>query len=1005
MARRFFLLALMLFGLITFAPSVASAQSGFGPGGSGVGGDNFGPWYPKPGASGSSKFYRSHLQPFSSVNVAEIVDFGCFGPNGRPFTSKEKEVLGMLFQDASAAYYGTLVKDSDGSNDRENDNNWAKKHGTGERAMRAFLNDQYDKIYRKDWDHYSDPDDNDNNGDIRRASWRQLLPFIPAPDNRSPANGNTNRSRFDGRAGAAGPTELTMLVDEGCQISPILVQTPGGLGAFLKDPGEWVTDLMLYIPTRVTSGGYNFLEPYAFKFSFFTPHTERGDTFFNIASTCNPKDYGTYDSDGKQISGISRGDQQMIQDTCASGTPLGFSKSHLDVRKQNSWFIVVSQFLQWLISGLYFLILFTSAVVYMMRGSRAANFNVVQLIPRLFLSALLTILAPWLIGLAITVSNTFVQAMFDTSDGRSIGAISDLVRQAGVISGAPDDLISRVVQLIVGAITTFYFGFFAIVSLLRQVLLIGLVTLAPLAMFCLLVPAWHKRFYQWIKGTLLVVFAPAMMAFILKLGMAINPVLQSAGGATGLLGFLGVFALLITLWLMAKALKLSISATLGTQMPSLTGQALLGAGGILGIVGQTSGGKMGALARGGSAVANAAGSAATASNDVGGSLVPSNRQLGGFLSGGGAGGGTGGGVAGLLGGGGGRGGRGLHSALMGGAHGMGGAGWFQTKMMERQAEHGEIQVTGATAMRHKAARKRALEEQQARLAENGQRMDRRAKKAFLQQYDASRGEIVRRGRQWVRIMPQAGGRSPGILAQEHEAISRQLEQAMGRRLSRGERSKVRRDLEVMEFGEPRTGRRIERLEHRLRRQPFAPETISPAQRMDAETLFRRNREAGMEGRAAAAAAERQVLEASNAPRPGRLDSAEQRVRGAASRVGGVFGTGEPAASDSGSSMPPTPPIGNRVNVYDDESDVPDGTSADAYQAPVSVPAGPSGAQARDDIPGLRPNEPVIIPQGPSAAESREWLRDYAEAASDPEVPNLSAAADRAARERRRRRRN
>ena len=159
------------------------------------------------------------------------------------------------------------------------------------------------------------------------------------------------------------PVNLAQNVPQGCGLNPI--SSPGlHFIQIITDTGTFFTNLLLYFPSQVAQKGYNFLQPMAFLYTFWTPHTERGDTIFNVQTACATPN----------------------NDSCTNGVPLGFSKNNqsgANLATNMPWYISIAIFLQWLISGFYFVILFAAAVLHMIRGKKSTQLNVLTLVPRL----------------------------------------------------------------------------------------------------------------------------------------------------------------------------------------------------------------------------------------------------------------------------------------------------------------------------------------------------------------------------------------------------------------------------------------------------------------------------------------------------------------------------------------------------------------------------------------------------------------------------------------------
>ena len=193
----------------------------------------------------------------------------------------------------------------------------------------------------------------------------------------------------------------------------------------------------------------------------------------------------------------------------------------------------------------------------------------------------MTVLAPTIIGVPVDFSNTFVSAFFSLDNARSIGRISDILAQSSSYIGGAGSFLGQVIQVAVGLFTDFFFALFVLGSLIRQVVFMGLVVITPLACFCLIVPRWSQQFNRYVRCLLVVIFLPAVMAFVLKIGISLNPIVAAANGANpttvgGVMGLVGLLLIMITLWALSKVMRLSAGIATGSAQfqRSLTGRAM-----------------------------------------------------------------------------------------------------------------------------------------------------------------------------------------------------------------------------------------------------------------------------------------------------------------------------------------------------------------------------------------------------------------------------------------------
>lgn len=612
----------------TVAPTVAQAAP-FGDS-STLNSNDFGAWFPDPAGGANQDYYRADVQPFSTSGQAELQTYSCVypatagGAAGTPITTDEQDFL----KDVNATAAGIYSWNGKTGDDKNDGSNEYRGDSPGER-MKNFLADvqtmlrtgQQPELSDQDKDTFQDLNDNHN--------VQERLEKLP------------NRVAL---AGLINPTDqpisVTAKIPEGCALSP-LEEPDINFKDLWGNTDKFITDLIFFFPQKATNSLYEASAPYAFKFAFWTPHTERGDTMMNVATTCPPS-----------LRGLNA-EQKASCD--ASGKPLGFNNTRAgDNKQQSGWYISLAIFLQWLLSAAYFLILFAGALVYMFTTRAPMAFNVIQMMPRLFASAILTIFAPWAMGAIISFSNFFVQALFgsgiDGHDARSVGALHDVMAaitnyagQTSFGSGAAygvtpitqaatvGDMAMRLIALAAGIIAVYFFIAFFIFAIIRQLILIVLVITAPLASFCLIVPKWSPQAGRWLRFFLAVVAIPVVMALILRIGTTINPLLQPGATDPSFLTFLlGLVMMIAMLWAMGRSVKLAWAfARGGAPAASVTGRFLRNAGSMASMAGLAGvGGPLAALAlRGVGSGMQAGGLASGVGDGVGASLVPKGRGM------------------------------------------------------------------------------------------------------------------------------------------------------------------------------------------------------------------------------------------------------------------------------------------------------------------------------------------------------------------------------------------
>jgi hypothetical protein len=401
----------------------------------------------------------------------------------------------------------------------------------------------------------------------------------------------------------------------GCALMPfsVIQGDAPGLKDILGDMRGAILDTMLWIPGKIINDFYNFISPLAFKFAFWTPHTERGDLFWTVADSC--------DSGTKTGSAIA-----IAADTCRGSTALGYSEKNLDVKKQagegtaGAIILKTSNFVKWLLSGTYFLILFAAAAVFIVRGNASGNFHLLRMLPWLLASVLFALLLPYIMGAVITFSNLLVSAFFGRAEYGSVARMGLMFTQTGALFGG-DQFFQQVVNIIVGGFASYYLIILTVINLLRQIALIVAVIVAPVAAFSLIAPAWRSFFFRWVRAFLVIAFLPVVFTLILRIGMSLNPMVINPEAAYGTLGgILGILLMLLVLFILTKIARASKDFIVG-QSSMATG-ALSGAGaGLTKLAGDRDSAGAGALrAVGGSLQAQSS----NAQNQSG-SMIPKGR--------------------------------------------------------------------------------------------------------------------------------------------------------------------------------------------------------------------------------------------------------------------------------------------------------------------------------------------------------------------------------------------
>lgn len=531
-------------------------------------------------------FQTQVLTP-SADNIAEATSPACIAPAGSP-------VAGRLVPDTSLSRLRIVIREAELILVGEG---LAETYGEdGERAYADFINAVRQGKYR-DANRIRSGDQFNLNGDQDG----EPDPFVNALVNPTATATNQVRANI--------PANCNF--DAGQDVA----DPEFGFGSIFGDPGGFMLDLLLWVGAKPASVAYNWLAPMTFQYSFFTPHSERGETIFDIVGA----------------------DQQIVRQY---GFDPSLKTDAVAATGSAAW-LTLAVWLRAVLSGFYILILIAAALLYMVRGPVANKLNALKLAPRILLSVILTLAIPTLIGLAITLSNLITAELFrsdPTCVERVPGAGNcDLARQVnGVLQQGNYDLsqISNnieagVFQLISVNASALFYGFFAAVAVMRQLALIALVTLAPVACFMIIFERHQEWFSRWAKAIIAICLIPVGMALILRIGLALNPtagLLTTApptGSASSAISMperiLALVIMLCTFYFMAKVPRMLKGWVTGNQGASAGVQLLRGMGGRL------SGSANPAMAAAGRGMGSVAGGADMTNRAVG-RLVPGDSH-------------------------------------------------------------------------------------------------------------------------------------------------------------------------------------------------------------------------------------------------------------------------------------------------------------------------------------------------------------------------------------------
>lgn len=645
--RRSKVIALLLgITFLLLSPAIANAEE-------------YGMFFPDTGPDGIG--YQADITPFNNGDSAEMINFTCVLPNGQPLGDREQELLGdimrtgakiyanqldlgdfrdskissttgedeSLFEDVAERVPGVNVGagavdlingsetgpdlphgyDLEGwKEDFDNDEKYQNLgYDSGVDGMQTYIRQIKTVLIKGEWARSDDtkvrhPDSSHEPTWVAPGSG---LVFDTGDDEKMMLS-KKDQALLAKMLNEDATTPVGIIkigkggIPAGCPFKPFASPDNIDLKDLVSNFGDTFALLIPNLLLKIVDGVYSKVQPVAFKFTFWTPHSERGDLLWDISETCNPGN-----QDDISTTGVAP-NTSSIKTSCEKGVPLGYNKKNLHLEKQaqdNGWFLKVAAFLKWLVSGTYFLLIFVAAGLYMIRGDAVQNLNLMKLIPRLLLSIVLTLMTPFLMGAVITMANTLVMAIFGQDDAAAVGTVNLVFGQSGIVIGG-SEFFQRFAQAIIGGFASFCMVMLIITAVMRQVVLVALVVTAPLAVFCLINPAWKNNFMKWLKAFLAVCFIPLIMALLLKVSMLVNPLIIAPSNAYGTAtGLLGLILLCGTLYAMVKLAKSAKDFAMG-QSDTATGAASGAASGIASVtqgtrlegVGARAAGRLGASA-------------------------------------------------------------------------------------------------------------------------------------------------------------------------------------------------------------------------------------------------------------------------------------------------------------------------------------------------------------------------------------------------------------------------
>lgn len=310
-----------------------------------------------------------------------------------------------------------------------------------------------------------------------------------------------------------------------------------------KDPGRFIMSILMWPIAMI---GYQFFQgvaPLTFGIALNTPHSERGDMMSytvaytaasgaassNRATALDPEagnETKTSDNLGdlaasQRCSGSSGSGRNF---TSNSSAQLGFSCDNLseDDGQDQAW-VQLANSLRSALSAVYGIIVISVALIYLFRRNSQSQYHVKVILPRLFLAVLLTMAAPYLIGVIITFSNWTVQALFQSFNGSvpnqmkaALVSISSIAPEGLENSGAMAMFVSVAVLVMID-VTLVYL---LVMAVAKQLALIALIILCPIACLAFVFRDQGKNMFSfWTKGLVAVCALPVAWAAALAGGL------------------------------------------------------------------------------------------------------------------------------------------------------------------------------------------------------------------------------------------------------------------------------------------------------------------------------------------------------------------------------------------------------------------------------------------------------------------------------------------------------
>ena len=415
--------------------------------------------------------------------------------------------------------------------------------------------------------------------------------------------------------------------------------------------GIFIVKLLVW--PMLVFGGFLFsnLASTALGFSLTTPHSERGDTLNDAygiyannskvkverTTSCTP-DRTVKDADGKVIPGqykcrkIGSGNQVI---TCSSTkkdqnvNQLGFNCANALKKENKSSWLAVTNSLQITLSSVYGIMVVVSALAYLFKRNSDSAYNLKKVLPRIFGAVLIGISAPFFIGMLITLSNWIVQGLLVGNSASVPTLISQVLSGIAGGSGGLSDNAAGITGVLLMPVILIIISVLLVALLLlaigKQLALILLLIITPLACVSLVVPSMRGLFSIWLKGLLVVCAISPVQAGILTFGLELSKAFQAAGGSVvgAVLGnLISAGILIMTFKLMVSAVR-SLRAYATGNNSGMTSRFMAGAGNVAAVAFTAAGNPVAAAAA--QKVALGASTALGGVGQRGGKWMPSNE--------------------------------------------------------------------------------------------------------------------------------------------------------------------------------------------------------------------------------------------------------------------------------------------------------------------------------------------------------------------------------------------